>query len=71
MTNQKQIVISLDAAANRSAWGASSKQTWFLARLMAQAGDEAKDIDCCISQSNATLSKKQASIWISDYLAQA
>lgn len=43
MANQKEIAKILDRAAVRSGGGASSKQVWFLAGLMAKNGEDGSE----------------------------
>lgn len=70
--SQKEIAGILDRAAARAARAAAtSKQCWFLAGLMFKAGDEPRDIDLGISNSNAVLTSKNASFWIDSYLKAA
>jgi len=74
MTTQKSIAIALDTAASRAKGlglaAATSKQCWFLAGLIAKAGRDASDIGCQISNSQAVLTAKQASLYINDYLRE-
>lgn len=68
--DRKELVKLLDDAASNSRFGASSKQCWFLAGLMAEVGDEPEDIGLDILDLRTwTLSSKSASEWISHYLA--
>lgn len=75
MTKQKHIAMALDRAAERchqiEIEPATSKQCWFLAKLIAEAGGEAADVDCAITNSSALLSRKMASTYIDSYLAAA
>jgi hypothetical protein len=72
-TTRKSIAIAIDAAADRAsamgAYGATKKQVWFLAGLIEEAGRDASDIGCQISNTTATLTKKEASRYIEDYLS--
>ena len=61
----------LTAAAGRAdliGRGASPKQVNFLASLMTQCGKDASDIGCECTHTQATLTSKQASHYIGDYL---
>jgi len=70
---RKDIVKSLDKAAQRAADyyhnGATAKQTWFLAGLIAAAGEDAAAIGCGWANTSALLTSRQASTWIDRYLA--
>lgn len=70
--NRKEIVASLDLAARRAADAgispATGKQCWFLAGLMGDAGDDRRAL---WGDSDGMLSKKDASRFIDEYLAQA
>lgn len=65
--DRKQIAKELDWAADRSEVPASSKQCWFLAGLMAAAGDTPDAIFGNIAVSQRALSKKKASFYIDEY----
>ena len=67
---RKQIVIALDRAAGRCDFGATSRQTWFLAGLLAERGSNAAGVGCDICNSNARLTKKQASLYIDQLLSE-
>lgn len=69
MTDRKQIAKSLDYAASNSSYPASSKQCWFLAGLIADAGETAEAIFGDICPTRRTLSSKMASTFIDQYLA--
>lgn len=70
--NQKDIAADLDRARlNCPPLGnspATQKQVWFLAKLIADAGEDASTIGCQISNRNAILTKGLASRYISDFL---
>jgi hypothetical protein len=66
MTTQKDIVRILDQSASRAGeFGATSKQTWFLAGLMLRIGDDGQDF----LLGALPLSKKLASEMIDAILA--
>lgn len=71
MTAQKEIAQSLDHYAARAnncgARPASSKQCWFLAKLMMDRGDNVEGITG--GNTNFVLTSARASVFISDYLA--
>ena len=71
MTTQKEIAQDLDRLADRAdlvdATPATGKQCWYLAKLILEAGDNAGDWTC---DTNAVLTKKKASEWITFYLDQ-
>lgn len=71
--NQKEIAVELDRAASRAdlvnAAPATAKQSWYLAGLLVQLGRDAAWVGCEITNSNAILTKKRASGYISDLLA--
>lgn len=68
MTDRKTIAQDLDLAASRAAsigrQGATRKQVWLLAGLLADAGEAAKDIDCGVCNTSAILTSRMASEWI-------
>lgn len=68
----KEIAQALDKAAERCEFldktPATGKQVWFLASLIQQAGEDAKDIGCCITNTKAVLTKRRASMYIEMYL---
>jgi hypothetical protein len=74
-TPRKSIAMALDRAAERACLvardGATAKQCWYLAGLIAAAGKDASDIGCAITQSNAVLTKREASEFIQMYLDDA
>lgn len=66
MSNPKEIVTTLDIAAQRAgAAGASSKQTWFLAKLLAEREEPAEGV-----VTSGLLTKKQASFYIDQMLRE-
>lgn len=68
MTSQKQIAITLDLAARRAdavSTGASKKQVWFLAGLIARAGEEADGV-----MESGLLTSRMASRAIDGYLKE-
>ncbi|MFQ5535624.1 MAG: hypothetical protein ACE5EM_12475 [Sphingomonadales bacterium] len=71
MATQQEIASALQTAANRAnqvgARPASSRQVWYLAKLIADAGRDASDIGREITNSRATLTGPQASQYITDY----
>ena len=68
MATQKEIAASLDIAAqNAGQYGASKKQVWFLAGLMAKAGET---IDNLYGNCPEPLTSRRASAFINDYLKQ-
>ena len=71
---QKSIVKDLDRAAGRAEsvnqYGATSKQTWFLAKLILDAGLDAYAVDCGCTQTQAILTSKRASDWIKEFLKE-
>lgn len=75
MTTQKEIARDLDRAAGRAchvdAEGATRKQCWFLAKLLLDAGTDASDLDCEITNTQAILTKREASLHIDFLLKQA
>jgi len=74
MDTQKQIVIALDRAAGNAAYAgatpATSKQTWFLAGLIAKIGKDAAWVGCEITNHNAILTKTSASKYIDSMLSR-
>ncbi len=64
MLNQKEIASNLQTAANRSSNPASSKQIWFLAKLMMDANEDGLDYVL----NGEILSVRQASSMIDYYL---
>ena len=74
MTTQKEIAQHLDRAAQRceSVGGsaATSKQCWFLAKLLLDAGEDARDIDCGPANTQAMLTKSKASLFIDQLIKQ-
>lgn len=64
-TEAKRIARILDRAAARASYPASSKQCFFLARLMAEAGEDGDDI---LLDTNYALSGKEASSLIETFL---
>lgn len=70
---QKSIAQDLDRASARADLidqdPATGKQCWFLAKLILDAGDDASAIDCGCLNTTAILTKRAASRWIDDYLA--
>lgn len=74
-TTQKDIAQALDHAAKRAetvgAAPATSKQCWFLAKLILETGKDAQDIGCGWSNTSAILTKRDASRYIDDYLRDA
>jgi len=70
MTDRKHLAKMLDWAAEHASYPASSKQCWFLAGLMAEAGDDDVSVlfgDICPTQRR--LSSKMASTFIDQYLS--
>jgi hypothetical protein len=67
MVGQKEIVKVLDRAAARSGNPASSKQTWFLAGLIAKAASAETDYRDWLLNTSLTLSKSEASSLIDTY----
>ncbi len=69
---QKSIACHLDTAADRchmlELTPATSKQCWFLAKLMFDAKCQPEEIDMCITNTHAMLTKSKASNWISRFL---
>ena len=65
MTTQKEIARALDIAAARAEIidrePATGKQCWFLAGLLIKAGLDEEAIDCAITNTNAVLTKRDAS----------
>lgn len=72
MTTQKQIAQALDTAAQRAEFvdrtPATGKQCWFLAKLIMEAGKDADDVGCSLTNTQAVLTKRQASMYIEMYL---
>jgi hypothetical protein len=65
MTTQKEIASSLDLASLRAgSYGATRKQVWFLAGLIAKAGEEASGVI-----ESGMLTSRNASFYIGRYLA--
>lgn len=75
MTDQKTIARHLDIAADRCELvdrdPATRKQIWYLASLIAKDNGSAEDVNCALTRTQAMLTKRQASVWIDDYLKQA
>jgi len=73
MTKQKEIANALDSAAARAemvgAYGASSKQCWFLAKLLKDHGLDEEFVECGVCNTQAMLSKKKASRFIDEALS--
>lgn len=67
MTTQKEIAKVLDRAAARTDYGATQKQVWFLAGLIARSPSADVDYSDWLLSSGA-LTKKQASGLIEYYL---
>lgn len=68
MATQKEIAVCLDLASIAAgSLGASKKQVWFLAGLMAKAGD---DMFSLYGNSPEPLTSRRASAFINDYLKQ-
>ncbi len=67
---QKEIASNLDMASDRAchvnATGSTGKQNWFLASLILKAGENSYTLFG--SDTNAILSKREASQYIDDYL---
>jgi hypothetical protein len=69
MATQQEIASQLDRAAQRAdmvATGATKKQVWFLAGLLAKAGEDADSV----LGGQQTLSAKQASFYIDQCLKE-
>lgn len=70
--DRKSIARQLDRCAARADMidrePATSKQCWFLAGLLAERGHESDEIGCGILNTQAILTKRQASSWIDEYL---
>lgn len=66
--SQKDLVKLLDRAAARASNPATSKQTWFLAGLIAKSASAEVDYQDWLLGSSLTLSKWEASSLIDSYL---
>jgi len=72
MTTQKEIASNLDVAAGRACHidrdPATRKQCWFLAKLLADHNADATAVGCGCLNTQAVLTKKSASKYISEIL---
>lgn len=68
--SQKDLVKLLDRAASRSGNSATSKQTWFLAGLIAKSASAEVDYQDWLLNSSLSLSKANASSLIDNYLGK-
>jgi len=72
-TDRKEIAQDLDAAAARAEMigktGATAKQCWYLAGLLADRDLTADAVDCGCLNTQAILTKARASKWIDDVIA--
>jgi hypothetical protein len=72
--SQKQIARFLDTAASRSSYGATSKQCWFLAKLIVDTCETEEQFELELDDwmdSNKRLSGKEASVLIGQYLQES